>query len=336
MARASDLRLALSLFVASGCAEPAYPGAEDSSACSTCERDTGRADARVPDATLSSPADAGTSDAGADQAWPKPLLGTYALRVRFFGSDDGVAPVDYLHEKLGFAIVREKASGEVEMEFSTCLDFAKTQPGLVGELRVQTRYPERLEPDRFTVLRRGEEFHTTQAPRLVGYEDTVPVECEAGAATAPRKAEQGWLGATCSCVNPESGPPTTVNDCRVTDPDHDGQPGVSIQLSGTSGGQDFVRWRDQSQIREGKLAANRRHTALWFGNSDYYQLQCASGICVRSTGYRVCPPALNTVEFEPLEEMSPAGTAWQCDQILTLIENGTLFPNSPLMFPQGC
>jgi hypothetical protein len=126
---------------------------------------------------------------------------------------------------------------------------------------------------------------------------------------------------------------TSVSDCRVLDSDGDGSPGVTIQFSGARGGQDYVRFRDQRQLAEGNLDPHGRHTGLWLENNDYYQLQCASGLCTR-TAYRVCKPEIPRCSLRspmPLR-MVERGAASRCCS-WSMLEN--CFPTTCSLSPMS-
>lgn len=354
----------LALGSTAACTEPMYGSVDAGAAddeCNDCKRvdasphhgDAGPADKpqgrtdgaigiTVPDGSAST--DPGADDAGSTTGpavptgqtrWPDSILGTFAIRMRFFGNDATLSALALiLHEKVALAVVtREDPAGPVSMKFTICRDFGKLQSPLSAGVIGTTVYPERLEPVLFTLVESQGVFHTEAAPRLIGYDDKVPASC-ASASTAPKRAEQVWLtSALCECGMPSS-PPTKLNDCRVTDPDRDGHPGVTIELSGSSTGKDYVRFRDQSQLSAGKLSGDGRHTGLWLENNDYYQLQCATGICAR-TAYRACKPEVNPVLFAPLLA-KPGGGEWTCEDMLKRADTGDLFPNDMLAYPNEC
>jgi hypothetical protein len=349
--------LTVALMLASSCTVPSYrredvDGGHDVD-CRSCARPDGSAvlGARLPlDAAESTPLlaelDGAPSAAPGDaelassppssDAWPDSVLGTYAIRMRFFGNDVTLSSLAYFsHEKIALAVTtRASTSDSVSMKFTICRDQAKLQSPLSADLIATTVSPEKLEPVLFTLVEHDGVFNTEADPRFIGYDELAPAECGA-VSKAPSRAQQTWLsGAQCDCVATAE-PPTKPSDCRVTDADGDGKPGITVRRSGSSTGEDYVRFRDQSQLSAVTIRADGRHSGLWLENNDYYVLQCTNGLCPR-VAYRACKPEVNPALFARLAESSPLASAWTCDEMLKLVDSGHLFPNDMLAYPDDC
>jgi hypothetical protein len=102
----------------------------------------------------------------------------------------------------------------------------------------------------------------------------------------------------------------------VIDSDADGEPGFTAQFTGAS--ENFVhsRIRDASQIVNGLISPDGRHSAQLVAAFDSYQLSCAVEPCNRSS-VQSCELENNTVRFLPL----PArGTEYACEDALKALD----------------
>ncbi|MEY4509083.1 MAG: hypothetical protein RLZZ450_1205 [Pseudomonadota bacterium] len=284
------------------------------------------------------PLEAAVADAGqAVSAELQPLLGMYAVRVRFHGQDATLGTLAPLSNELIMLVSIEPdgTSGKLLMTGQRCRDHGVVK-GPFSQLFVQMVHPELQPVRRWNLVVRDGAFSTEGPSTFVGYEERAPSGCVPGG-TLPRRPAQVWLGdaeATCTCPGSDL-PPTLATDCRVNDPDLDGHPGVTIALAGAFESEDYVRLRDASQFTDGIIASGRRHRALFDKLEDMYQLECANKGCTRAN-LSACPARFNTALFAPLSPMAAGGKNWSCALLLDEIAAGAHFAEEPLEFPSGC
>lgn len=297
-------------------------------------------DPRAPDAGLAAeastagdaslPDDARVDDTGAEAAsWKDRLRGRYALRIRNYSRVQALEGLAALaNEVLWLADVAIEADGRVMMTTRVCQDRTHIGMSFLGESWAEMVSPEVLAGRRFELLYVNGQFRTEGAPALHGYTDDVPPECAPGR-TAAARPDQVWLrNGTCDCPSATT-PPTSPNDCRVTNPDDDAFPGYTIRLSGGFTGFDYIRNKDASQFEEGRIDPDKRHSARYTRIYDFYQLGCARPPCARSSP-EFCPSVPNVVEFAPLTE------PLTCAELVRQTDDGRLFRPEPLRAPAGC
>lgn len=281
------------------------------------------------DAAITFAPDAQADDAG-KPAWVAAFEGTYAVRTRFYGSEQtGLIP--FTHELVHLVdVAYDAASGRVTMDAALCEDHGDLLTAPPATVRVM--YPDKVARRKFDVLYENGFFRTEAPPLLTGFRPDVPAGCMT-ATTAARLDEQKWItSGSCSCPKSDA-PPTSENDCRIVDADGDGKPGQSIQVTGAFDDVNYVRVKDISQFTRGVVASNGKHVAQFTRNEDFYVLRCAGGgPCPRNT-LKFCPAT--EVLFEPLRTPPPSG-AWTCSDVRAQKETCTIFGCTPLTLPSGC
>jgi len=311
------------------------PGAPNDCGSSPCDASSSR-DASLPQTGPEPANDAAIAfapDAQADDgkpAWVAAFEGTYAVRTRFYGSEQtGLIP--FTHELVHLVeVTYDATSGRVTMDAALCEDHGDLLTAPPATVRVL--YPDKVAHRKFDVLYEGGFFHTEAPPLLTGWRSDAPPPC-ATATSAPRLEEQKWItGSSCACPKSDV-PPTAENDCRIVDTDGDGAPGLTIQVSGAFDDKNYARIKDFSQFTRGVIASNGKHVAQFTRNEDFYVLRCAGGgPCPRNT-LKFCPAT--EVLFEPLRTPPPSGT-WTCSDVRAQKESCTVFGCTPLTLPSGC
>lgn len=285
----------------------------------------------VSDAAISFAPDARTPDGM--PAWAVALMGTYAVRTRFYGREQPTRLVPFTHELVHLVELRyDAASGRVSMDASLCEDHGDILTMPPASVRVL--FPDKVARRSLTVLYQDGFFRTEAPPLLTGWHEDVPSGC-ASASSAARGADQTWLsGGTCVCPKSDV-PPTAKNDCRIGDSDGDGAPGQTIQVSGAFDDKNYVRVKDFSQFVRGVIASNGRHVAQFSRNEDFYVLECAGGGPCPRNSLEFC--AASEVLFEPLRAPPASGSSWTCADVRTQKEACALFGGcTPLTLPSGC
>jgi hypothetical protein len=349
--------LLCALGLVSGCTSPSYgsPEGDDAGArgndarvppdsatdpevgCvgAACKPDAGQ-DASAPE--LGPVTDASVTfapDAQADgkPAWVAALVGTYAVRTRFYGREQPTKLTPFTHELVHLIeATYDAASGRVTMDAALCEDHGDIMTTPIASVRAL--YPDKVAHRQFNVVYQDGFFSTVAPPLLTGWHADVPDACKTGA-TAPRQPDQTYLTAsTCACPKSDV-PPTAENDCRITDSDGDGAPGQTIQVSGAFDDKNYVRVKDFSQFTRGVIASNGRHVAQFLRNEDFYVLECAGGGPCPRNSLDFCP--VTEVLFEPLTTSPASGGPFTCDDVRTQKDACTLFGGcTPLTLPNGC
>ena len=367
----ATVALSASLLISAACSEPRFHGDDGGSKSAPCGIDCGDTggepvdasdrDAKVMmipaegggagrDAGLSADAmaipdlddggalpdaNAPAADAGGREveAWKRQLEGRYVLRYRSYAREQtlgGLAVVASVQHSLATIAVDE--SGEATLTTQLCDDrgeltvaFAKTY--------IRASRPEKQPPRTFRLLYQDGAFQTIGDPSIIGYSEAAPLDCAPGR-KLPARSDQPWLRTQCDCPTSEL-PPTSVTDCRLTDSDEDGHPGYTLQLSGFVQGQDYCRVRDASQLVNGQIAPNGRHSATLMRITDFFQLACEGNGCTRANG-EACPGVMNVAEFAPLTPAGGAAPA-SCSEVMRQVGAGVYYSDNPLLIPSpGC
>ncbi|MFT3928473.1 MAG: hypothetical protein QM778_38445 [Myxococcales bacterium] len=314
-----------------GCTEPKFVDLPcDAGSCADAGADHDPTPA--PDAGDDAGRDAGHTSQQTDTTWGAGMVGKYAMRIRFYskGSIDGS---HYDHEILMLADITQDPSGRVSMDAQRCQDlghaYSKIVPG--GVQTFEWPHAANLPKERFELAFSNETFYTLPgSPRALGYEADKPAGCATGD-TQPAGQGRPWLAdGTCACRAESL--PTTIDDCRVTDADQDGEPGLTVKQSGLYNGENYVRIQDSCQIVAGSIAKNGQHRAQYVEDYDFRELECSGGSCASGTVIG-CLSKFNPVEFEPL---SGSQSGWDCSTLLTQVKAGTVFSGDKLAFPDGC
>ena len=178
-------------------------------------------------------------------------------------------------------------------------------------------------------------FSTEWMTYTLGYdEDAPPPECDSQD-SAPARADQSWLSESCICVTdaPPDAPPARDDDCRVTDPDGDGEPGATLELV-VSGAQIWtyeVLQRVRLRYVNGYRAPNGNVYADLETGATTQVLECnevdlMSGCLLRDPA--PCAPKYNQTELVPVDD------DYDCARVVA--EKNGLFPRPIPPFPAGC
>jgi hypothetical protein len=315
-----------------GCTEPNFSAPQDAS---TLAQDTAapslqRADAAAPASTETAP-DAGVAAApDASAPWSSALAKHYAISVRFYSKDRGLADQAlYSHELIMKATISIDDAGKVQLDAQRCRDHGNVLGlGLQDEFTVIQ--PERLAVQSFELQMRPDGLRTVAPARAIGFDPTL--KCAPG--SHMRVDGRPWLAdGMCTCRADTL--PMLPDDCRILDEDGDGKAGISVQHQGLLNGIEPVRALDNSQIVNGTLDPDGRIRASFIENYDSLGLDCGASPCSQAV-LAACPLMLNRVLFEPLAESTADGQAWDCTALLGELDAGKLFPLEMLTFVSGC
>jgi hypothetical protein len=121
-------------------------------------------------------------------------------------------------------------------------------------------------------------------------------------------------------ANPESDPlPTSANDARVWDQDGDGNPGVTVKMSGTIVNGDIFVVQRQKSIYSGELGAGDKLSGLVRDMSQQSTIGATNELLKQAVPTTPDPdPSKSTVRFAKLS------SAYDCARLVS--EASTLFP----------
>jgi hypothetical protein len=276
------------------------------------ERDAAPGDARAPEladgavgADGGEPSDAGAvSPSGSVPAWARPLLGRYLKRSIVTGYDDLISMVTASVE-MSLATIDANAQGELEMAIEVCslstqwlnnsaklgLDDVSSIP--MVKLRI--------------LLGESPRFSSETAFQAIGFDPARASLCAGGAVRAEPSPEQTWLlGTTCTCAATPEVLPLTSSDCRLTDPDGDGRPGVTFAGMGLAG-DSALAMSLSLKIADGEVRADREHVL--------HERRETNASCVYSAVDR-CDLGNNTQCPGVLTHVLPLDSAATCATVL--------------------
>lgn len=259
--------------------------------------------------------------------WAGPLLGTYVARSDSFTKDTLIGVINHIRE---ISLVKiERTGAEVWLSAQTC---AWNGDNSVGKTRLA--HPSAVPPRHERVRYAQGRWRTEPGLQALGYSADAPPACASKAGLrVPKQPGQSWLTDTCSCPAPNS-PLPVLEDCRVTDPDGDGAPGITYvveTLLNTSVNVHTVR-EFRFHFQDGFISDVGRHSAHETQEQQSFQLSCAPTQCANIATLSVpCPPSTNLVQLAPLP--SDGGPA-TCDQALLLAATELAYPAPD--FPMTC
>lgn len=188
------------------------------------------------------------------------LVGLYAARFDGFGFDDIATIRAREHEQRILTAEIVERSGQLQMELHTC-DWHSSY-GSLGTLLTAHSAPVGLESMPPLVLRMrfgpGCSWSASPVePQVWGYAAASPSHCTPGL-RATRSPEQTWLLGSCNCSLGDQALPVNDVDCRVTDPDGDKNPGITIEWQNEELGREvyYVAMRNESQLVDGSFAGD--------------------------------------------------------------------------------
>lgn len=329
-AHASDASAATSS-EADGDARADEPASELDSAASTATSDaeTAAGELRDADPVAADAPDASASeepDADASGAWIDQALGQYAMQVHAYGYDGTLVT----HSRRVMLAEIERDGDAYQLVTTSCLDVATTT---LATMAVQN--PARLAPMRHRLLIAGETFSTEPIDKAEGFLPALPPECaDKLGERVPRLPHQDWLGDTCRCGG-EIAP--MRDDCRVLDPDDDGNAGYTIEFKASLGGARrdlYAASVNESRLVQGGRRADDTLHALFDAKSGSAQLGCRPAGCADLSGpVAWCPKEYSSVELMPLTDDALPPGGWNCEAILA--RESELLPALPPPWPPG-
>ena len=121
-----------------------------------------------------------------------------------------------------------------------------------------------------------------------------------------------------------------IDDCRLTDPDHDGQPGLSLRTS-ADGAQSYVAYRNASTYVNGRVDEGGAHSANEQRIDAFSFLSCEPSAC--DHGRTHLPPSVTRAVRTGCSSAA-LDIEWTCDDILSHLTE--LFPQPEPMPPTDC
>lgn len=257
-----------------------------------------------------------------------PLVGTYAVRTSIYGkqrngTDNTAATASKV---VGYSLVTISAQGNnggATLSERSC--WAETLPdpaggGIKPYSWVKPAWAQTLAPAVRPLVRgTGDTWVGTSAAERTGWASgQQPSSCSASS-PSPASWPDDW-GSTCTCNAPASALPPydrdgVPYDCRLTDPDGDGYPGVSVFVDisapsdPASEPRAFTGGRAMA-VSEGSTtwtitpASDGRHRATIADNTTTMVVGCVgtacSGLGATTPRSKVCPEALNKAQFVPV------------------------------------
>lgn len=299
----------------------------------------GTADATAPTLVWSDAAVPATADAetpGTPPAvtplvnappWAAQLLGHYAVQSIAF-QQVGTTLVTRILEIQLTEIAQ--VNDTLELQSHLC---KHVESNRVGTLTLVA--PVYLPPRRERVVFDGDTFSTTPLDVAIGYDPSLPPDCVGKAGQrVPKRAFQSWIrGTDCACA--ESGLPAS-DDCRVLDPEHDGQPGFTQHADFLSGPADvYGAIEKSSAMVAGMAQLDGRHWAQLSWHDRFAQLGCSATDCLDLTGVATgCATVRNPVQFVPLDRLDQPALGWTCELVLS--RAAELFPGAGPAAPTSC
>lgn len=243
-------------------------------------------------------------------AWAQPLLGTYAVRTDTF-AQSVVGPM-LADRQIAIAEFVEVPGG-LELRKRLCSKEA-TSIGLTVYIRKPSAYPE----ERQRVVLSNGGWSTEAAARTSGYDRAGYAGCAGRTGQrVPRRPEQIWLRpGTCMCRALTEAP--TFDDCRVTDPDGDGAPGLAYKYRGTADAETWVAHSatvSRSRYTSGTIQADGSHFGALKSDEMTFQLACEPDACGLPSNVRACTSDFNGSQFRRLPAPPPGQPKWTCEML---------------------
>lgn len=217
------------------------------------------APASVTDAVVlapdSGPAQPDAGPAASIPAWAEHLLGRYAKRSMYFAYDLNTGGITVTLDT-SLVTISEAAPGQLEMLSQQCFYNVYRADG--GGTFTLLK-PESLPPLKGWISLGPEpHFSTETVLQHMGYDPTRQSRCSANSSYATKYEDQKWLTTRCTCSAAPEVLPTAANDCRVSDPDMDEQPGVFFKGTGWASDMSAVL-NTTRKISDGEVRIDREH-----------------------------------------------------------------------------
>lgn len=242
-------------------------------------------------------------------SWAGPLLGRYAARTHAFAvHQNGTMMFGHQLALVDFVQV----GNGVEMRSRVCDQVAGSRAGTVT-LKTPEAYPE----VRREVSYANGRFSTSPNPLPTGFLREGVSECRGREGQyVAKRPEQRWIaGSSCRCPRNQYDVPR-ADDCRMTDPDGDGNPGLAYGrgnpfLGGSFEVSSHMVTVTRSHLLNGLIDPNGNHQAQYRSDEMAYEIQCASGPCPEPRPADPCTPNYNATKFVRLGA-APSGGEWTC------------------------
>jgi hypothetical protein len=257
-----------------------------------------------------------------------PLVGTFAARSSLYGKQRTGSDPATTSKALGYSLITITANADGSLALSEKSCWSQTQPnpsesGLSIYSWVKPAWSAALPPSVRTLRPSGGAYTGGVESRRDGWDAArQPATCSASAAP-PTGWSSSW-GSTCRCSAPATSLPpydrdTAPYDCRLTDADGDGYPGVSAFVStnapaspeseatGLLGARAFAATlvNDRWTVTAG---TGGRHWGTIEDSSTSSVVGCTGGACAGlgsgTPVARACPAALNKVQLVPVTASS--------------------------------
>lgn len=263
-------------------------------------------------------------------AWAQPLVGRYAMRIE-----------SYTTTALGLTTANEAISlaefvvenGQLEFRERSC-----SQTAQAFGVNLALRHPEAYPLVRRKVLLDdAQRWSTDNLPIPVGYQREGVAQCAGRiGADVPKLPFQTWIrGSTCRCRDVESAP--LIDDCRVTDPDKDGFPGISYKWGGTASDSwvSHTAVIARTHFLRGRVDPGGGHSAAVRIDETSYQYVCEpSSRCGVSFASWPCTPDYNSVRFVRLPNPPSGQGEWTCPSVMA--NRSRFFPRTSSPVPTFC
>lgn len=245
--------------------------------------------------------------------WARPLIGRYAMRIdSFTGTAIGLTTTNEAISIAEFTM----ENGELMFTEHSCSQTSKAL-GVNLALRSPEAYPL---VRRKVTLEDGSRWRTDDEPIAVGYDRDGIAACAGKIGQSiPKRSYQTWIrGSECRCRDPEAAP--LLDDCRVTDPDQDGFPGVAFKWGGSSATDSWVSHTAivaRNHFLRGRVDPNGSHSAAVKIDETSFQYMCEpSSRCGVSFASYPCISDYNSVRFIRLPDPPSGEREWTCSSLL--------------------
>lgn len=237
-------------------------------------------------------------------SWARPLVGRYAVHTDAFAVNANGGVLAGL--QLALVDFVETSEGGLDMILQSCLEDTT-----LSTVTHSMRTPEASPPQRRkVVLEPGERWSTDGSPLAIGFLRDGAPQCagrRAGEYVAKSPAQVWNRSATCRCG--VAGEVPRLDDCRVTDPDRDGQPGLAYDWTGPSAVNGKVSHAvsvTRARFVGGRVSAEGQHLAQYVNDGVGYELVCENGACDGTGTLRPCTSDYNPAQFVPARGLTCA------------------------------
>jgi hypothetical protein len=258
-------------------------------------------------------------------SWAVPLLGQYAVRTDTYS----ISPIGPMLSDAQLALAEFVEVGDrLELRTQLC-GKESSSLGLTTYLRTPDAWPETRHR---VVLGRNNTWSTEERAWSVGYDRDGYAGCAGRrGARVPKRPEQTWIrGDTCVCGSTSSAP--TLDDCRVTDPDRDGAPGIAFKYRGTPDADTWVAHTgmvSRTHYENGKVDPHGEHYASLDVDEYTYQLACEPSACNLPSISSPCTSEYNGSQFRRLPLHPATQAKWTCSDLRSSIASFFTPPLAP-------